>query len=165
MWCDLDSWCSSTWGRLRKLNPHTTLCSAGEAAGLWTIHGDARGAEWDEGAERARDPESKGALEAGHSCSAGGAKVGQQPGPLRVCCWYQTGVEIVCKVTLMQRTSHCLYYLLRGRYLFIFSFFLFVLFCRCVCAVVTESKRDTEKQRGWLLDLYSSGCVGTMIVP
>lgn len=54
----------------------TALSSAGETAGLRAIHRSARGAEWDEGPERAGDPESKGALEAGHGCSAGGAKAG-----------------------------------------------------------------------------------------
>lgn len=57
---------------------------AGEAAGLQAVWGDARGARWGEGPQRARDPESEGAPEAGHGCSAGGTESGQQPGPLRV---------------------------------------------------------------------------------
>lgn len=68
---------------------HRTLPSlsnhrAGEAAGLQAGRGDARGARWGEGPQRARDPESEGAPEAGHGCSAGGTESGQQPGPLRV---------------------------------------------------------------------------------
>lgn len=58
------------------LSPSATLRSAGETAGLRAIHRGARGAEWDEGPERARDPESEGAPEAGYGCSAGGAKAG-----------------------------------------------------------------------------------------
>lgn len=68
---------------------HRTLPSlsnhrAGEAAGLQAVWRDARGARWGEGPQRARDPESEGAPEAGHGCSAGETESGQQPGPLRV---------------------------------------------------------------------------------
>lgn len=140
--------------------------SAGETAGLQAVHGDAGGAERAEGPERAGDPGSEGAPEVGHGCSAGGAKAGQQLGPLRVRQLVPgtllntvSGVQPMrsgqrCKkkkkVTLTQPANHCLTGAVQRQiYIFLILFFSFVLyvfiFCRCVCNKVTEIKEAYRK--------------------
>lgn len=126
-------------------NEAPPLRPAGEAAGRRTLRGGDGAAERDEGPERARDPESEGAPEAGHGRSAGGAEAGKQPGPLSGCC--RTGRQV-------RRRRLAIYVEIAwGTRLMVMCFCLCVLwFCRCVRTTVTESNEvfsGNKKRRTW----------------